>query len=62
MQQPAKPGHDALPNDGPFELGEDAHHLEHCFSGGRRGVDPLPVEVEVDILCMKLGKEGNKVL
>ena len=49
-------------NDGPFELGEDAHHLEHCFSGGRRGVDPLPVEVEVDILCMKLGKEGNQVL
>jgi hypothetical protein len=34
---------DALGDHCSLELGEYAHHLEHCLAGGRRGVDALLV-------------------
>jgi hypothetical protein len=35
------PGEHALADHGPFELGRDAHHLEHRPAGWRRGVQAL---------------------
>ena len=35
--------------------GQDAHHLEHRLTGGRRGVEALLMQVEVDLECVELG-------
>ena len=53
---------DALLNHSAFELGEHAAHLEHGFAGGRGGVDPLLMQVEVNTLRVDFAKEGDKVL
>ena len=49
-------GHYSLPNHGALELGKDAHHLEHRPAARGRGVQPLLVRVEVNLLGMKLGQ------
>jgi hypothetical protein len=47
---------------GPLELGEDAHHLEHYFAAGCRGVDALLVQIQVNAEGVKLFQEANEVL
>lgn len=42
-----QPGHDTRPDHGPFELGEDAEHLEHHPARRGGGIERLLVEEQV---------------
>src|SRR5262249_4409821 len=50
-----------LADHGALELGEHPHHLEHCFAGRCRRVDPLLVQEQVDALGVKLLQEPEEV-
>jgi hypothetical protein len=54
-----KAGADTFLEYGSFELGEDRHHLEHRLAGGRRGVDALLVQVQVDLEGVNLSQKGD---
>jgi hypothetical protein len=41
-------GEDPLADHGPFELGEDTHHLEHRLARGRRCVESLLMQLEIN--------------
>jgi hypothetical protein len=49
---PLKPGVDSLADHAALEFGEGARDLEHQFSGRRRRVDRLLIEVQVNIACL----------
>jgi hypothetical protein len=46
-----------LPNHGALELGKNAHHLEHGSAAWGRGVQPLLMQVQINLLGMKLGQQ-----
>ena len=48
-----------LDNHAALELGKHAHHLEHGLAGGRRGVDALLMQRQVDAERMQLGEEAD---
>lgn len=52
---PTKTGADALLNHRPLELREYAHHLEHGLAGWRRCLEPLLMQVKVDLERMDRG-------
>ena len=49
-----KAGDDTLANHCALEFGEDAHHLEHRLSGGRRRIETLLEEHKVNPQGMEL--------
>ena len=57
-----KPGSDPLSDNLPLKFGKHAHHLEQRFTGGRRGIDRLVMQIEIDPYGMKFAEGGNKVL
>src|SRR5262249_17793039 len=52
----------ALADHGPLKLSEHAKHLEHGAAGRSRRVEPLLVQVEVNVLAVEFPEEANKVL
>lgn len=62
LSSPCQPSHDTLPDHGAFELGKDAHHLEHGFAGRRGGVEALLVQVQADVAGMELGEDADQIL
>lgn len=59
--RPAKASHNALPDHRPLEFGEDAEHLEHHPARRCAGVQPLLVQVEIDVLRMGFIQEGDQI-
>lgn len=57
----AKARHDPLPDHGPLEFGEDAEHLEHHPAAGRRGIEPLLVQIQIDVLRLGFVQEGDQI-
>jgi len=55
---------DPLGDCGALELGEHAHHLEHCFPRQGAGVEPLLVEMEIDTFGneVRRGTRANPVV
>jgi hypothetical protein len=51
------PGQHALADHGAFELGKDAHHLEHRPAGGRGGIKALLMQEQINVFGMKLSEE-----
>lgn len=56
----AKARHDSLPDHGPLEFGEDAEHLEHHPAAGRRGIEPLLVQRQIDVLRLGFVQEDRE--
>ena len=52
----------ALDDDGAFELGEHAEHLEQCPASRRGGVDALLVQVEIAADGAQLAKKRHEVM
>jgi hypothetical protein len=51
-----------LDNHAALELGKHAHHLKHRLAGGRRGVDALLMQEQLDAEAVQLGEEAAEVL
>src|SRR5262249_51571219 len=60
--RPLEASIDPADDHGPFELSEDAQHLEHGLARWRRGVDALLVQVEIDTCSVYLTQERHEVL
>ena len=52
---------DALPNDTPLELGKHAEHLEHRLARGRRGVEALLMEKQIDAFVLEALEDCEQV-
>jgi hypothetical protein len=50
---PPKPGADSFCDHGPLKLGEHAHHLKHCLTARRRGVQALLMQEQIDVEGMQ---------
>jgi hypothetical protein len=59
---PLQAGLNPLDDDGALELGEDAHHLEQRFAGGRAGVDALLMHVQLAALRVDFAQNSKEVL
>jgi hypothetical protein len=55
-------GSDALLDHGSLELGKDAKHLEQRPPSWCRGIQPLPVQVQINPFGVKLTEEGEQIL
>ncbi len=53
---------DALDDHRALKLGKDAQHLKHGAAGRSAGIEPLNVQIKVNILGVHLTKEGDEVL
>jgi hypothetical protein len=58
---PRDPGEHALADHGAFELGKDAHHLEHRPARRCGGIKALLMQEKIDALCVKLAKEVEQI-
>ena len=58
----AQPSSHTLLNHGPLKLAEHAHHLKHSLARGRRGVQTLLVQVQVDPNRVDLRQESDQIL
>lgn len=52
---PRKAGTHSFRNHCSLELGKHAQHLKHRLAGGRRRVEPLLPQEQVDLECVQLG-------
>jgi hypothetical protein len=59
---PRQASADPFLNHCPFELGENPHHLEHGLAAWRRRVEPLLMQVEIDLERVDFRQEDNEVL
>src|SRR5262245_24817567 len=59
---PRDAGHDALLQNRALELCKDACNLKHRLAHGRRGVEALRVQIEVDLACLDMPQEGAQIL
>ena len=57
-----KPDFTRSNDDGALELGEDAHHLEQRFAGGRAGVDALLMHVQLAAPRVDFAQNSKEVL
>jgi hypothetical protein len=57
-----KTGPDALADHRALELGKNAHHLEERFADRGARVEPLLVQIQIDILGVKFAKKAEQVL
>ena len=53
---------DPLPDHDALELGKHAAHLKHGLASEGRGIDPLLVEIKIDVLGMEVRLQGNELL
>ena len=54
--------HRPVHENSPLEFGEDAEHLEHGAARGRRGVQPLEMQEQVNPGRVQIREEADKVL
>jgi hypothetical protein len=59
---PREASTDSFRNHRPLEFGKHAHHLKHRLAGGRRGVEALLAQEQVDVECVQLGQKTDQVL
>jgi len=59
---PCQAGLDPFLNHRSFEFGEYRAHLKHRLPGGRRGVNPLCVQVQINVFRVDLVQETRQML
>lgn len=57
-----EPCHRPVHKDSPLEFGEYAEHLKHGAARGRRGVEPLEMQKQVNPGRVQIREEADKVL
>src|SRR5215471_14666947 len=62
VSRPREAGAHTFLDHGALEFGEYAHHLKHRLAGGRRGVNSLLVQVQINFKGMNVGQKTDKVL
>jgi len=58
---PRQADHDTFVDHAAFELGKHTHHLKHRFAGRRCRVDPLLMQIQVDVFSEKFLQDADKV-